>query len=115
MRRHSPGLEDSPAQRAFDERLAQRQTQLPDRAGLWDRALAQGQAAGLALPAFCAAHAVNAVQVPHMRSDEGAVGAAKQIARAVGNDRATWLSPTAAAYLGRLKKRQARRRRSPGS
>ena len=60
----------------------------------------------LDLLAFVVAQTINAVQLPHQRTDEGHLGAANALSKALELDMANWWAPTAENYFQRIKKDQ---------
>src|SRR6516164_932722 len=73
---------------------------------LWDWLIDQPQPVILDLLAFVVAQTINAVQVPQQRTDEGHLGAANALSKALGFDMANWWAPTAENYFQRIKKDQ---------
>jgi ParB family chromosome partitioning protein len=83
--------------------LAQRLPETVDQ--LWDWLL-QPQSIILDLLAFVVAQTINAVQLPHQRTNEGHLGAANALSKALCLDMANWWAPTAENYFQRIKKDQ---------
>ena len=83
---------------------AQRLPEKIDR--LWDWLIDRPQNVILDLLAFVVAQTINAVQLPHQRTDEGHLGTAKALSKALGLDMADWWAPTAENYFSRIKKDQ---------
>jgi ParB family chromosome partitioning protein len=73
---------------------------------LWDWLIDQPQNVILDLLAFVVAQTINAVQLPHQKPDEGHLGAANAISKALALDMANWWAPTAENYFQRIKKDQ---------
>jgi len=73
---------------------------------LWDWLMDQPQNVILDLLAFAVAQTINAVQLPHHKADEGHLGAANALSKALGLDMANWWTPTAENYFQRIKKDQ---------
>jgi ParB family chromosome partitioning protein len=111
----APGLRESASAKAITARHDAWKVRLPnDDKNLWDALSALDGAAQADLFAHCASHAVNAIDEPANRSNQGRVsahgvrgrlGQAEVLARAVGLDmvEAGW-KPTIDNYLGRVTK-----------
>ncbi|MBV8227918.1 MAG: hypothetical protein JO232_22315, partial [Verrucomicrobia bacterium] len=88
------------AAQAWAQRLPEKVEQL------WDWLIDQPQNVILDLLAFVVAQTINAVQLPHQRTDEGHLGAANALSKALELDMANWWAPTAENYFQRIKKDQ---------
>jgi ParB family chromosome partitioning protein len=73
---------------------------------LWDWLIQQPQSVILDLLAFVVAQTINAVQLPHHKADEGHLGAANALSKALCLDMTNWWAPTAENYFQRIKKGQ---------
>jgi ParB family transcriptional regulator, chromosome partitioning protein len=87
------------AAQAWAQRLPEKIEQL------WDWLIEQPQNVILDLLAFVVAQTINAVQ-SHQRTDEGHLGAANALNKALALDMANWWAPTAENYFQRIKKDQ---------
>jgi ParB family chromosome partitioning protein len=88
------------AAQAWAQRLPEKVEQL------WDWLIDQPQNVILDLLAFVVAQTINAVQLPHQRTDEGHLEAANALSKALELDMANWWAPTAENYFQRIKKDQ---------
>ena len=101
---HAPGIEDTPAGKAWSDRHANWARQMPrDVARLWEFVVELDHDSRMALFAHCTALTVNAVKLPFDLRPR-ALAAAGRLAVAVALDMTGYWRPTVRSYLGRVTK-----------
>ncbi|MHC2282807.1 hypothetical protein ACVME8_009450 [Bradyrhizobium diazoefficiens] len=101
---HAPGIEDTPAGKAWSDRHANWARQMPrDVAKLWEFVVELDHDSRMALFAHCAALTVNAVKLPFDLRPR-ALAAASRLAGAIALDMTGYWRPTVQSYLGRVTK-----------
>lgn len=101
---HAEGMADHEAMQALEAAHEAWAAQLPEDAeGLWDVLVALDPDSRLRILAHCTALTVNAVRAP-AQNDATRLAHADALASAVSLDMHTFWQPTAAAYLGRVRK-----------
>jgi ParB family chromosome partitioning protein len=104
LSRHAPGIDDTAAGRAWQERNAKLAAQLPgEPQELWSALAAMKRSQLLEVLAHCAALTVNAV-VPDRKRIPPTQNHAQALAQAISLDMSQHWQPTAANYLGRVSK-----------
>ena len=100
-------VEDSAAGRKLSELRQGLLVQLPNAdQDLWDWTLNQSESMLLRCLAYCAATAVDAIQIKGQEDNNLRLAHADRIARALNCDMACWFTPTADNFFGRISKPQ---------